>query len=146
MKFFTLKIITPEKLVLEELVLQATLPVIRGEVTLLANHIPYIGALKNGGEILIKTEEGEKLLAISGGFIEFHNNVLTILADSADRAEDIDLEMAEAAKARAEELRNQAIINDDEDYAALMAMLEKETYRVKVAKKHYSRRGIYNSL
>lgn len=141
MKLFTLKIITPEKLVLEEPIVQATLPVVRGEVTLLADHVPFIGALKNGGEILIKTENDERMLAISGGFVEFHDNTLTVLADTADRAEDIDILEAEEAKKRAEVLVKESENVDGDEYKALMAMIERQSYRVQVARKHHSRRG-----
>lgn len=141
MKLFTLKIITPEQLMLEELIVQATLPIVRGEVTLLADHIPFIGALKDGGEILVKTENDERMLAISGGFVEFNNNVLTVLADTADRAEDIDLQEAEDAKKRAEELIKEFDSVDEDEYKALMSIIERQSYRVQVARKHHSRRG-----
>ncbi len=63
------KIITPERIVMEEEVYQATLPVIGGEVTILPNHIPYIGALKAGEIILRKEANGEEIsLVTSGGF------------------------------------------------------------------------------
>lgn len=147
MKLFTLRIITPEKLILEEPVIQATLPVVLGEVTLLADHIPFIGSLKNGGELFIKTENDEKMLAVSGGFVEFHNNVLTILADSADRAEDIDLAEAEEAKMRAEQLKKDSenLNSDSDEYKALMAMIDRQSYRVQVARKHHSRRSGMNT-
>lgn len=142
MKLFTLRIITPEKTVFESKVVQVTLPVVRGEVTILADHIAYIGAIKSGGEVLVKTESDDQLLAVSGGFAEFHENTLTVLADAADRAEDIDIEEAEAAKARAEELRKDSEAMNTEEYTALLALIERQTYRAQVAKKHHSRRGM----
>lgn len=138
-----LKVVTPEKAVIEQEVYQATLPVLGGEVTILPNHIPYIGALQ-AGEIILRTEAGgeETSLATSGGFVEFHDNVLSILADTAERAEEIDLVRAEAARKRAEELKKERVTMDDEEYARTAAMIEKELARVKVARRHHSRQGL----
>lgn len=138
-----LKVVTPEKKVIEQEVYQATLPVVGGEVTLLPDHVPYIGAL-SAGEILLRSElnGAETSLATSGGFVEFHDNVLSILADTAERAEDIDVARAEEARARAEALKKERVTMDDEEYARTAAMIEKELARVKVARRHQARRGI----
>ncbi len=138
-----LKVVTPEKTVVEQEVYQATLPVLGGEVTLLPNHMPYIGALR-AGEIMLRTEIGgeESSIATSGGFVEFHDNILSILADTAERAEEIDLARAEEARKRAEALKKERVIMDDEEYARTAAMIEKEMTRVKVARRHHARRGI----
>jgi F-type H+-transporting ATPase subunit epsilon len=136
------KIVTPERTVVEEEAYQATLPVEGGEVTILPDHMPYIGALKAGEIILRKEASGEEIsLATSGGFAEFHDNTLVILADTAERAEEIDLARAEEARTRAEALRKERIHMDDEEYARTAALIEKELARVKVARKHGSRRG-----
>lgn len=141
MKTFHVKLVTPERTLLEAEVMEVTLPIADGEVTILSEHVPYIGAVK-AGEALLKTkEEKTEVVAISGGFVEFDNNVLTILADTAEYAADIDIARAEAAKKRAEDLRNQAVDMSEEEYARLAAMIEKEFTRIKVARKHASRRG-----
>ncbi len=137
------KIVTPEKTVIEEEVYQATLPVLGGEVTLLPNHVPYIGALQ-AGEIIVRREQGgeEISLATSGGFVEFHDNILSVLADTAERAEEIDLARAEEARKRAEDLKKERVSMDDEEYARTAAMIEKEMARVRVARRHHTRRGL----
>lgn len=136
MKTIVLKIVTPERTVLEREVTQATLPVAGGEVTVLPEHIPYIGSLKPG-EILARDQEGrEELLAVSGGFVEFHDNILTILADTAERAEEIDIERAEAARARAERQRDGREQIDAQEYARVAAQLEKELARLRAGTKH----------
>lgn len=138
-----LKVVTPEKTVIEQDVYQATLPILHGEVTILPEHMPYIGALV-AGEIVLRVEQGgeETSLATSGGFVEFHDNVLSILADTAERAEEIDLARAEEAKKRAEALKKERIGMDDEEYARTAAALEKELARVKVARRHHTRHGL----
>ncbi len=143
----TLKIVTPEKTVSEEEVFQVTLPIEGGEVTLLPDHMPYIGSLE-AGEILLRHAQGgeETILATSGGFVEFHENILVILADTAERAADIDLERAQAAQKRAEEIMAARVQVDAEEYAHVAAALQKEMARVRVARKHHSRSGQINSV
>ena len=65
-----------------------------------------------------------------------------MLAERAERAEDIDIERAEAARKRAEELKNTTLESaDEEEYARTVAMLDKELNRLRVARKHHSHRG-----
>lgn len=135
------KIVTPERTVYEDTIDQATLPVADGEVTILPNHRSYIAALKSG-EIYLKKANKELDFAISGGFIEFADNNLVVLADTAERAEEIDLKRAEEARIRAEELKKQKITMDESEYARVASAIEKEMARIKVARKHRTRAGI----
>ncbi len=109
--------------------------------------MPYIGALR-AGEILLRHEmNGEAmLLATSGGFVEFHDNTLVVLADTAERAADIDLARAEEAEKRAQALMAERVHTDDEEYARVAAALQKEMARVRVARKHHSQGGQMDSL
>jgi len=135
------KIVTPEKVVIEKEISQATIPTVDGQITILPNHRSYIAGLK-AGEIVVKCAEGEGrgkdktdcAMAVSGGFVEFADNKLVILADTAERAEDLDLARAEEAKKQAEELMKRKIA-DDTQYALVAAQLEKELARIRVAKK-----------
>jgi len=135
------KIVTPERTVYEEEVNQVTLPTEDGEITILPNHRSYIANLKPG-ELMARKEKEEILMSISGGFIEFNGNVLTVLADTAERADEIDLARAEEAKTRAEEIKKQKESLDDEEYARVAAMIEKHSARIKVAQKHRTRHSI----
>jgi len=135
------KIVTPEKTVFESEIDQVTLPVLDGEVTILPNHRSYIAALK-AGEIMLKVDGKEILMATAGGFIEFSNNTLVVLADRAERAEDIDVKRAEQARERAEALKKEKVNMDDMEYAKVAAMIEKETARIKVGRKHHTRHNI----
>ncbi|MFZ2226048.1 MAG: ATP synthase F1 subunit epsilon [Candidatus Moraniibacteriota bacterium] len=135
------KIVTSEKTVFEDDVDQATFETTDGQITILPNHRSYITSLKSG-EAMIKKKGEEVFLSISGGFIEFHDNTLIVLADTAERAEEIDLKRAEEARARAEELKDKAISMDDEEYARVAAAIQKESARIRVARKHYTKKGI----
>ncbi len=132
------KVVTPERTVFQDEIDQVTLPTTDGEVTVLPNHMPYITVL-GSGEISLKKEGQESILAVSGGFVELNKNEMVVLADMAERAEEIDLQMAEDAKKRAEESMKQKITMDESEYALVAAAIEKESARIKVAKKHYSK-------
>ncbi len=135
------KIITPERTIFEKEIDQATLPVADGEVTILPNHRSYIASLK-AGEIILKEGKEETSLAISSGFVEFNKNQLVILADTAELAEEINLQRAEEAKKRAEDLRKEKIHLSGEEYARVAALIQKEMARIKIAKKHHSTKRV----
>ncbi len=134
------KIVTPERTVYEEEVDQATLPVSNGEITILPNHRSYIASLKPG-ELMIKKDKEEISMAVSGGFIEFDNNNLVVLADAAERAEEIDIKAAEEARKRAEDLKSQKTM-DETEYARIAAAIETEMARLRVARKHRTKHGM----
>ncbi|MFA6183564.1 MAG: ATP synthase F1 subunit epsilon [Parcubacteria group bacterium] len=138
-----LRIITPERVVYENDIFQVTLPTQAGEVTILPNHRSYIASLKPG-EIITKKENGseEVSLAVAGGFVEFHDNRLVILADGAQRAEEINIEEVEKAKKRAEDIKNKVIQTDDMEYARVAASLEVELAKLKVARRYMKRKGL----
>lgn len=135
------KIVTPERTVYESTVSQATLPVADGQVTILPDHRSYIASLKPG-EIMLKKDGEEISMAISGGFIEFNDNELVVLADTAEAAAEIDLQRAEAARQRAEELKKEKVVMGEMEYARVAAAVEKELARIKVAKKHHTRHNV----
>jgi len=96
-----LEIVTPEKRVLSETVDVVTVPTASGEVGILTNHAPLISALKSG--ILSYNHGGttEKMV-ISGGFLEVSANKVSVLADTAERADEIDVEAARLEREAAE--------------------------------------------
>ncbi|PIT90289.1 MAG: ATP synthase F1 subunit epsilon [Candidatus Komeilibacteria bacterium CG10_big_fil_rev_8_21_14_0_10_41_13] len=129
------KITTPEKIVYEDQIDQVTLPTKMGEITVLPGHLPIVSSLK-AGEILIKKDGQEVPLAVAGGFIELNHNQLVILADNAERAEEIDEIRAEEARQRVAKLIEEKKDQSDVDYTALAARMERELARLKVARKY----------
>lgn len=130
------KIVTPEKVIYENEVSQVTIPTMNGEITVLPNHIPLVSVLK-AGELKIKDKDGEHNMAVSGGFLEVRgNNEIVILADHAERVVDIDIAKAEEAKQRAEEQMKSIKDTQDVDYARIQAMIDRETNKLRVAKKY----------
>jgi F-type H+-transporting ATPase subunit epsilon len=128
-----LNIITPEKVVFSEDVDQVTIPTQDGEITVLPHHIPLVGLLK-AGELIIKKGGTIIPLAVSGGVVQVHSGGVTILADTAERVEEIIEERAEEARKAAEKLLEEKRF-DAEEYATLAAKMEKELARLHVARK-----------
>lgn len=131
LKTITFEIVTPEKLVLREEVLRATIPTQSGEVTILPNHIPLVSILKPG---IIEIETVDKkvdLIASAGGFLEVLATKIVVLADYAERADNLDEQEIEAARLKAEKARQDASSSDDVDFADITAKLEMELFKTK---------------
>ncbi|MBI2637226.1 MAG: F0F1 ATP synthase subunit epsilon [Parcubacteria group bacterium] len=130
------KIITPERVVFEDEIDQVTMMTTTGEITVLPGHIPLVTVLSHG-ELSCKKGNEAYAMAVSGGFCEVRpDNAVVVLADTAERAEEIDLARAEEARARAEKLMQEARGREDVDYAALQAILERSLTRLRVANKY----------
>lgn len=134
-----LKIVTPERLVLEEIVDQVSLPTTLGEITVLPNHIPLIAGLASG-DVVAYSNGDQVPMAVVGGFVEVKTGVdniteVAVLADFAEHISEISDEKIEQAKARAEELRKKMINKDDVDFEHFEAELERSLTRVKIADK-----------
>lgn len=129
-----LTISTPERKVLEEQIESISLPTVDGQITILPHHLPLTTVLK-AGELLVRANGEEKPFAIGGGFAEIHDEGVTILADTAEGAAEIDEAKAEEARARAKELM-EAKRDDAEEYAFLAAKLERDLARLHVVRKY----------
>ena len=102
MATFQLDIVTAERLVSSDQVEVLVAPGIDGELAILPRHAPLLTLLKPG-EIRVVMDGEDTFIAVSGGFMEVMPNKVTILADTAERVEEIDLERAEEALRRAQE-------------------------------------------
>lgn len=96
-----LEVVTPDKTVVSCPVEMAVCPGVQGEFGVLPKHVSLLSALKIGG-LRYKSEGKEEHVFISGGFADVNNDVLTVLAESAELAANIDAARAMAAKERAE--------------------------------------------
>lgn len=132
---FSFSVITPEGVTYESHIESATVPTQAGQITVLHKHTPIVSALKPGAMTLRKEKSEEVLLAVSGGLIEVRRDGrVVVLADTAERAEDIDIERAEAARKRAEKAMQRKEFDRDIEHAKLEVALQKELARIKVAK------------
>lgn len=101
-KSLQLDIVTPDKVVLSEQVDYVSAPGVEGEFGVLPGHVPFLAALSVG--CINYTVNGKKWCAfVSGGFAEVSENKVTVLAESSELADNIDVARAMEAKRRAEE-------------------------------------------
>ncbi|HEY51322.1 MAG TPA: F0F1 ATP synthase subunit epsilon [Dehalococcoidia bacterium] len=126
-----LDIVTAERMVYSDDVDMVVAPGSEGQLGILPHHTPLMTALLPG-ELRIKRGGEELLLAITGGFLEVRPDKVVILADAAERAEEIDVSRAEAARKRAQErLTQQRELGIDG--ARAEASLRRSLARLKVA-------------
>ena len=135
----TLQIVTPERIVFsEEGVDSVTLPGSEGELTVLPEHAPLMTALHPG--VLYFRKGGEEIdVALSGGFLEVRDDKVTVLADTAERSDEIDAARAEEARERA--AARLATREGEMDIARAMAALERAQARLRVLERRRRRPG-----
>ena len=130
-----LEIVTAEKIVYSDEVSSVVAPGSAGQLGILPNHAPLLTSLKPGELRILK--EGEEInIAVSGGFLEVLQNVVTVLADTAERAEDIDTERAQDALKRAQDKVNSS--DSDLDLERAIQSLKRSQARVYVSKRKRS--------
>lgn len=137
----TVEIVTAERVVRTEQGIDAlVVPGSEGQLTILPHHASLMTTL-DYGELIFRRGGDESSFAISGGFMEVRKDRVTILADQAEAAEEIDIARAEAARARAEERLRRAREQGDRDVdlARASAALQRSIIRLKVGARR--RRG-----
>lgn len=127
-----LEIVTPDKVVLTQDVEYVGVPGIQGQFGVLANHIPFLSALAIGS-LYYKLEGRTRFVFISGGFAEVSPDAVTILAETAEKAEEIDISRAQKAKERAEQRLRQA--KDNIEFARAQQELMRALHRMSAKEK-----------
>ena len=135
-----LEIITPEKIIYQGDIDGLVINTADGEIAILPHHINLFSKIIPG-EVTIKINNKEQFMAITGGFLEVSNNKVSILADYAVRAEEIEVEKAIAAQKRAEEIiKKQKEGISEQDFAAAQGDLRRAILELNIAKRrHHSR-------
>jgi F-type H+-transporting ATPase subunit epsilon len=128
----TLEIATPMRLVAGATVDEAVVPGIEGYFGVLPGHAPFLTTL-GIGELMYRRDRDEHYLALSGGFCEVRNDKVIVLADSAERPDEIDRARAEGAKERAERRLSGRGDEPEIDYARCLAALARALTRLQVA-------------
>lgn len=126
-----LEVVTPDKTVLKEDVEMAICPGSEGEFGVLPNHASLLSSLRMG-PLRYRKGDRDDVLFISGGFLDMHANVCSVLAESAEKADDIDKARAQAAKERAE--RRLAEKKEDLDEARATLALQRAILRLQLSK------------
>jgi F-type H+-transporting ATPase subunit epsilon len=127
-----LDIVTPERAVLSEAVDELILPGSEGYLGVRPGHAPLLTTLKIG-KIQIRKGNEQRVLAVSWGFVEVLPDRVSILAETAERAEEIDVDRAVRAKERAEKRLKSD--DPDTDFRRAQVALEKALIRIQVASK-----------
>ena len=126
----TLEIVTPDRSLIREEVDEVVVPGSEGYLGVLPGHTPLLAMLKVG-ELWFRVGQEKQYLAIAGGFVEVLPDRVTVLADVAERAHDIDVARAEAARKRAEERLAQPGVDFDIERARIALL--KALVRIQVA-------------
>jgi F-type H+-transporting ATPase subunit epsilon len=123
-----LELVTPERLLLSEDVDEVVAPGFEGEFGVLPEHTQYLSILNIG---LLRFRKGNEIrkIALGGGFAEVTPERIVVMADTAERAEEIDLERARRARERAEAALKELSL-DDESYAKAYAALQRAMVRM----------------
>jgi F-type H+-transporting ATPase subunit epsilon len=139
-KTFTLRISTPAREFFSAEIRQITIMTEDGEITVLAEHTPLVSSLKPGVARILNAKGEEVLLAHSGGFLEMDGQIMNILADSAERAEELDEAKVEEARKQAEKAMSEKR-TDKVGFTEAAAILERELARLKLIKRVKSHRS-----
>lgn len=136
-----LTVVTAERTVLDRTdVTRVIVPTTEGQITLLPSHAPLMASLAIG-ELVAVTPAGQEPMAVHGGFVQIVNDTVTILADAAEHADDIDEARVEAARQRAQRrMAGERISSEEGQVDILRARLsmERALVRLKVRRR---RRG-----
>lgn len=129
-KNFSLDIVTPTRTVFSGEVQSFTAPGVLGGFQVLFNHAPLLSSIKVGRVKIIGGSGNEVHYATSGGFVEVNANKVILLAETAERSDEIDVQRAEEAKRRADEqLRKEEDVDEERARAALVRAIN----RLKIA-------------
>jgi F-type H+-transporting ATPase subunit epsilon len=135
-EFIQLIVVTPERQLLRESVVEVTVPGLDGQLGILPGHAPLMTELGIGElSYRLSTSSQPVVLAVISGFAEVLPDRVTVLAETAERAEEIDLARAQEAKARAEKRLSAGDTNLDWDRANIA--LQRSLIRIQVARKHH---------
>jgi F-type H+-transporting ATPase subunit epsilon len=130
MKTFNVNIVTPDGPVVDTNVELVSAKAQSGELGIMAGHVPMVAPLQIGAVRLVSDGNKSELVAISGGFLEVRPDQVTILAQAAEKAENIDVARAKEAQMRAE--RRLQDKQDHIDFKRAQLALKRATNRVNV--------------
>jgi F-type H+-transporting ATPase subunit epsilon len=128
-----LEVVTPDRLVLSESVDIVMAIGSLGEFGILPNHVPFLTTLM-AGELRYRKDNQLDYMVVTGGFVEVSQNKVTVLAEAAERAREIDLDRAKRARERAEK-RLALAKSEAVDYIRAEAALRRALLRLKVAER-----------
>lgn len=127
------EVVTPEKVVVDEEARIVAAPGVLGEFGVLVGHTPFLTPLKTGVIHYTDANGTERFVFVSGGFAETLPHKITVLAESAERRKDIDIDRAKAAMERAQQRLAEDRAKADIDFVRARAALERSLVRIRLA-------------
>lgn len=138
------EILTQERQLFDEAVDIVVLPGLEGQMGILPNHSPLLTVL-GFGEVTVRSSGEEEFFAIGGGYAEIQPDRVIILADSAEHAEEIDIERALKAREEAQQAMSEGVREDPLRYAQIEAALKRAQIRIEISRRRGTgrrRRGL----
>ena len=133
------EIVSQDKMVYEGDADCVILPGTDGEMGILPNHAPLLTTLKYG-IITVRVQSNEEHFAVAGGVAEIQPEIITVLADSAENVEEIDVARAESARKRAEEELAKGVPPDTDSYLKMEAALRRSNLRLDAVRRYRGER------
>jgi F-type H+-transporting ATPase subunit epsilon len=137
------EIVSQDRIVFQDDVDIVVLPGIEGVMGILPHHAPVLTVLQYG-IITVRKQGEEQFFTVAGGFAEVQPDQVTVLADAAENVSEINIERAEAAKRRAEEILKEGVRMDTDQYLTVQAALRRSTLRLSAAQRYKSRKTTYS--
>jgi F-type H+-transporting ATPase subunit epsilon len=129
------EIVSQDRMVFEGDVDIVVLPGSAGEMGILPHHAPLLTTL-NYGFIKVRTKGKEEIFTVAGGVAEIQPDIVTVLADAAENIQEIDLNRAEAARKRAEDMLEKGVAPDTDTYLAVEAALRRSNLRLDAVRRY----------
>ncbi len=133
-----LKVVTPDKVISDEVIDSVSIPTTSGMITVLTKHIPLVSTIK-AGEMTIRKAGAGVGYAVYKGVVNVRPHIkgvteVVVLLERSEKIDDLDHARAEDALARAREMKHEK--DDDVDFGMLEGLVEKELNRVRIARKY----------
>ena len=133
-----LKVVTPDKVLVDEVVTSVSVPTTSGVITVLNKHVPIVSTIKSG-ELLVRKAGTGFGFAIHKGLVNVrpHRKGITevvVMLESADKVDELDIEKVEEALKRAEDMKNEK--DEDMDFGRIESLIERELNRARIARKY----------
>ena len=129
------EIVSQDRMVFEGDVDIVVLPGSAGEMGILPHHAPLLTTLQYG-VIKVRTKGKEEIFTVAGGVAEIQPDIVTVLADAAENVKEIDLDRAEAARKRAEEMLERGVPADTDTYLVVEAALRRSNLRLDAVRRY----------
>jgi len=133
------EVVSQDRIVFQGDVDYVSIPGVEGDMGILPNHSQVL-TLLNFGVVIVKTKSEEQFFTVSGGVAEVQPDQVTILADAAENVDEIDIQRAESARKRAEELLQKTPQTETDEFLAIQTAIRRSVLRLNAARRFRSQK------